>query len=173
VDDLQNNRVAWQDKPAGNRLILPVIVLGLIAIGVTYYVTSRNKTASAAVSAVTATSGRLTLAQDDGGTLAEVNRQDKPEVWYRVNLTNVPLGKALSLDCEWIDPTGKIAHQNHYTTKEIKKEPWPTHARCQLRADSPPGTWTVKMSLAGRVLHSLTFVVKDAAAPLPPADGSF
>lgn len=115
--------------------------------------------------------GRLTLAADDGGSLAVVERRGQPEIWYRVTLNNAPLGSELALDCEWVDPTGAVAKQNHYTTKKIDKPVWPTHARCQFGASSAVGTWTVKLSHQGRVLHSMTFEVKDSS--VVPAEKPF
>ena len=110
---------------------------------------------------VTASSGRLTLKEDDGGNLTVVNLQQKPELWYRVTLENAPVGNKLALSCDWIDPHGEVAHQNHYETREIDRTVWPTHARYQLPPGSPTGSWTVQLSLEGRVLHSMTFELRD------------
>jgi hypothetical protein len=120
---------------------------------------------------LTASSGRLTLEADDGGSLAVVDRQSKPEVWYRVVLENAPVGAKLTLKCDWITPSGNIAHQNRYQTHPIDKEVWPTHARYRFGPASPAGVWRVELSLDDRVLHSLTFRVQDGnAKAMNPAE---
>jgi hypothetical protein len=111
--------------------------------------------------AVTASSGRLTLQDDDGGNLTVVDLRQKPELWYRVTLEDAPVGSKLALSCDWIDPNGNVAHHNHYQTREIDRTVWPTHARYQLTPNSPTGTWTVKLSLDGRVLHAMTFELRN------------
>jgi hypothetical protein len=111
--------------------------------------------------AVTASSGRLTREEDNGGDLAAVSRREGPEIWYRVTLAGAPVGAKLSLTCDWIDPAGRVAHQNHYETRVIDRPVWPTHARYRLGPGSTTGTWTVRLALDGRVLHSTTFEVRD------------
>ncbi|MGA2253705.1 MAG: hypothetical protein ABSG53_03510 [Thermoguttaceae bacterium] len=133
-----------------------IVALCLVGSLAAYYVYSRNPISTAAV---TATEGRLTLAQDDGGSMASINRDAKQEIWFRVTLNNAPVGQTLSLDCDWIDPIGHVMHQNHYKTKEIDKTVWPTHARYQFGPASPLGRWTVKLSHEGNVLQATTFDV--------------
>jgi hypothetical protein len=151
----------WAEERRGPRwgcwlaVALVVLVLGG---GVAWYFFSRR---DSALDAVTATEGRLTLAKDDGGKLKVVDRRQKPELWFRVTLDDAPLGKALPLTCEWVEPGGKIAHRNRFQTKEITHNPWQTHARHRLGADAPVGTWTVRLLLDGRELRALTFEVRD------------
>ena len=142
--------------------VLLIAVLTITGGAVAFYVYSHSVNKPAApgeAAAVTATDARLTLADDDGGNMKSVNRDDKQEIWLRVTLQNAPVGKTLTLDCDWIDPAGKVVHRNHYTTKEIDKPVWPTHARFQFGAASPLGKWTVKLSHEGRTLKSLSFDV--------------
>jgi hypothetical protein len=141
---------------------LPLLVGVVLLAGVAYYFLAMRSGAppGAVATLVTAQSGRLTYENDDGGNLPSVSRQDRKELWYRVDLDHAPIGSTLTLDCDWIDPSGKVAHHNHYPTKEIDKSVWPTHARYLLPADAPAGTWTVKLSLDGRVLNTLKFEVK-------------
>ena len=108
---------------------------------------------------VTASAGRLTL-EDAGKSLEVIDRRSQPEVWYRVTLTT-PIGRSLSLICEWIDPNYRVAHRNRYQTKVITRTPWETHARFRLKPDSAVGTWKVRLILQGRELHSLAFRVCD------------
>jgi hypothetical protein len=110
---------------------------------------------------VRASSGRLTLKKDDGGTLKIVDRHQAPELWYRVTLEEAPVTRKLALTCDWTSPAGKVVRRNRYETKEITRATWPTYARFQLTPDAPTGTWTVRLLLEGRQLHSLTFEVRD------------
>lgn len=116
---------------------------------------------------VTAATGQLALAEDSLTAITAVRRQSKPEVLYCVTLRDAPVGSRLALRCDWVDPAGNIVHQNHYSTHEIDKEIWPTHARCRIGPDSPLGTWTVRLCLDGRILHSTSFEVYDGNSPLP------
>jgi hypothetical protein len=142
--------------PYGCFLIAGLILLA--GVGVAVYLYSRP---SPSLEGITASAGRLTLEKDDGADLKWIDRKSGPELWYRVTLRDVPLGIQLDLQCDWIDPAGTVVHRNRYQTRTIDKAVWPTHAKCRIRPDAPTGTWTVKLSLEGRVLHSTTFEVRD------------
>ncbi|WP_013335016.1 hypothetical protein [Gloeothece verrucosa] len=103
---------------------------------------------------------RITQVQDNGENLVIINRQNHPEVYYRVTLQDAPVGEKLSLKCNWIDPNGQIAHQNNYQTRQINKSVWQTHCRYQLNIASPSGNWQVQMSLGNQILNQKSFTVK-------------
>jgi hypothetical protein len=151
----------WSEPQPSRRWIWVVIVIALLGgvCGVIWIVRDQARGTE-----VSAASGRLSLAQDDGGNLGTVDRQSRPEMWYRVSLNDAPIGKSLPLVCEWTDPAGKVVHRNRYSTRRIDRANWPTHARCRFGPDSTAGTWTVKLLLDGRVLHSLAFEVTDVEA---------
>jgi hypothetical protein len=111
--------------------------------------------------AVRAVSGRITWARDDGDDRRTFGASEKPDLWFRVMLENVPLGPPLELECEWIDPDGRIAHRNRYSTKPINHTPWPTHAHFQLSPDSPTGKWHVRLMMDRRELSVCPFEVHD------------
>jgi hypothetical protein len=134
------------------------LVVGLAAVGYVGYCLIQQP---ADTTAVTASSGRLTLKEDDGGNLTVVERRQQPELWYRVLLDHAPVGNKLTLSCDWVDPQGNVAHQNHYETRTIDRPVWPTHTRYHVTANAPTGSWTVRLSLDGRVLHSLKFELRD------------
>jgi hypothetical protein len=150
-------------RPHWGLFLLFLLVLGgALAIGV--YILTRPK--PPALDEVSAVSGRLTLKNDDKA-LKTVDRSASPEVWYRVELDNVPHGTKLALVCEWIGPDGKVLKRNRYQTRAIDATPWPTHARQSFGPSSPPGKWTVQLKLEERVLHSLTFEVRDGKKGAP------
>lgn len=61
------------------------------------------------LSTVAAAGARLTLATDDGAdTLASVERHRLPDLYYRVTLAPAPVGVELPLQCDWIDPGGRV-----------------------------------------------------------------
>jgi hypothetical protein len=103
---------------------------------------------------------RLTLARDDGGHLAWVERSASPDVYYRVALAEAPVGAELELTCEWIDPSGRVVHQNRYRTLTIDKPVWPTHCHHLIGPAAPAGRWTVRLSVEGRALDALCFEVR-------------
>ena len=109
---------------------------------------------------VTAQRDRVTLNQDNGGNLNTVLRQNNGKIFYRITLSNAPVGQRLSLSCNWIDPSGQIVHQNHYQTKEITTPIWNTFCRHQLGSEMPVGTWKVEAFLGDRRLSDATFNVK-------------
>lgn len=103
----------------------------------------------------------LTINTDSGTKMLNaIERQQNPEVFYRVILQDAPVGKKLSLGCNWINPNGDITHQNRYETKEISKEVWPTYCRYQFNPDLPVGSWRVEMYLGDRLLSQTKFTVK-------------
>ena len=103
----------------------------------------------------------MTLETNSGRkTLTVVDSQQNPEVFYRVTLQDAPVGKKLSLGCDWINPNGEISHQNSYQTKQINKEVWPTYCRYQFNPSSPVGKWHVEMYLGDRSLSKTEFTVK-------------
>ncbi|MCY7273668.1 MAG: DUF3859 domain-containing protein, partial [Phormidesmis sp. CAN_BIN44] len=48
---------------------------------------------------------RITLANNSRISSGQIDRQNKPKVFYRVTLQDAPLGDRLSPTCEWIDPS--------------------------------------------------------------------
>ncbi|MDV3000062.1 MAG: hypothetical protein N5P05_001668 [Chroococcopsis gigantea SAG 12.99] len=103
---------------------------------------------------------RITLGEDKGENLGVIERQNNAEVYYRVTLKEAPVGEKLNLKCDWIDPSGQIAHQNNYETRQINTTLWQTHCRYQIEAASPAGNWQVQMSLGDQVFSQKSFVVK-------------
>ena len=103
---------------------------------------------------------RIVLDWESGESLTAVDRQSNPKVFYRVTLSEAPVGEKLSLSCDWIDPSGRVAHQNRYQTREIDRTVWPTYCYCQLGPNSAAGTWQVRMFLDGRIISASSFVVK-------------
>ena len=80
----------------------------LLAVGLALAACARQ--APPDFSLVSAQQSRLTLEKDDGATLAAVDRERSPDLYYRVTLENAPLGTQLDLSCDWIDPAGRVAH---------------------------------------------------------------
>lgn len=108
--------------------------------------------------ALTAARGRLTLAEEVGEQPV-FDPRESPEIWYRVVLTEAPLGSPARLVGEWLDPAGRVVRRNTYDTKPITHLPWETHVRFRLPTDAPPGRWRVRLLSDGRELHSLPFEV--------------
>ena len=138
-----------------------VIVLVAAALVAGCYAVIQSFERQDQLTQVSAPPGRMVLGVNDAADLQAVNRAALPEVYYHVVLQQAPLGRGLDIDCLWIDPTGKVAHQNHYTTQPIDKPLWPTHARWQCNAASPLGKWIVRMMLDGRLLSERTFDLQE------------
>jgi hypothetical protein len=133
--------------------------VGLIALSVIgFLVITQNQQQMTA--RVTALRDRVTLNQDNGGNLSTIPRQNNGEIFYRITLSDAPVGQRLSLSCNWIDPSGQIVHQNRYQTKEITTPIWNTFCRHQLGSEMPMGIWKVEAFLGDRRLSDATFNVK-------------
>lgn len=144
-----------------NKLMTVGVVSGLVvAIAASFL---WFQTQQQALNNVYANSGQsqLTLETNSGKKmLTVVDSKQNPQVFYRVTLQDAPLGKKLSLGCNWINSNGEISHQNSYQTKQINQEVWPTYCRYKFNPVSPLGNWQVEMYLGDRLLSQTEFTVK-------------
>ncbi|MEA5467709.1 hypothetical protein [Spirulina sp. 06S082] len=134
--------------------IMGVFLIAIAVFFISFY--SRQQ----ALDRVAVYQDRITLISDNKGNLERVRRQDNPEVFYRVTLEQSPLGQPLALQCNWYDPSGRIAHQNRYRTRAIATEVWNTYCRYQFSSLSSLGTWKVQMMLGDRILSDRTLKVE-------------
>ncbi|WP_293146367.1 MULTISPECIES: DUF3859 domain-containing protein [unclassified Microcoleus] len=134
---------------------LAAAVAGAIAITGFYIQQSQQ-----ALDRISVQQNRITSVQDDGGNLTVISRQNNPEIFYRTTLKDAPLGKKLSISCDWIDPSGQVVKQNRYQTREIDKPIWNTQCRHQIGTAAATGNWQVKMFLENRAIGSKSFQVK-------------
>ncbi|NEP58240.1 MAG: DUF3859 domain-containing protein [Symploca sp. SIO2G7] len=141
-----------------NRWLISAVAIALtLAIaGSIFWVQHRQQT----LAHILVQQDRITLEQDDGSQINTVSRQASSELFYRVTLAEAPIGQKLSLACNWNDPSGKIAHQNRYQTKEISTSIWNTYCRYTVGSTALKGTWKVEMFLGDRLLSDATFNVK-------------
>jgi len=151
-------REALAVRQQRNRWIAGGVIASLVvAIAGTTVFIQQNQQAIARVSSA---QSQIALTQDGSSTLKEVNRQASPLIYYRVTLKDAPIGKKLSLSCDWIDPSGQVVHQNRWETQTINKAVWSTHCRYQFSPAASPGNWKVQMSLGERTLSTTSFTVK-------------
>lgn len=127
------------------------------AIALTGFYIQQNRQA---IDRVSIQQNRITSVQDDGGNLTVISRQNNPEIFYRTTLKDAPIGKKLSLSCDWIDPSGQVVKQNRYQTRQIDKPIWNTQCRYQIGTAAATGNWQVKMFLENRAIGSASFEVK-------------
>lgn len=127
------------------------------AIAFTGFYIQQNRQA---IDRVSIQANRITSVQDDGGNLTVISRQNNPEIFYRTTLKDAPVGKKLSLSCDWIDPSGQVVKQNRYQTREIDKPIWNTQCRYQIGTAAATGKWQVKMFVETRAIGSTSFEVK-------------
>jgi hypothetical protein len=113
-----------------------------------------------AIDRVSIQQNRIISVEDDGSNLTVISRQNNPEIFYRTTLKDAPIGKKLSLSCDWIDPSGQVVKQNRYQTREIDKPIWNTQCRYQIGTAAATGNWQVKMFLESRAIGSASFEVK-------------
>ncbi len=131
-------------------------ILLLIFLGITRIAINKQQI----LARVMAQSDRITLAEDDGSNLTTLFRETNGEVFYRVTLSDAPVGKKLSLSCNWIAPNNQIVHQNRYQTKEITTPIWHTYCHYRIGSATPTGRWQVQMFLGNRLLKDANFEVK-------------
>jgi hypothetical protein len=133
--------------------IAGITALVMLVAGTSLFFQDRVST----IAKVIATQDRITLAQDNGENLRSVDRGT--EIAYRVTLDNAPVGEKLSLTCNWLDPTGKVAHTNRFETKNITTSVWNTQCRYQLPVNVVAGAWQVQIQLGDRTLQKSPFTV--------------
>jgi hypothetical protein len=151
-------REALAQQQRRNRWIAGGLAAAAVgAIAITGFYIYQNQQA---IDRVSIQQNRITSVQDDGGNLTVISRQNNPEIFYRVTLKDAPIGKKLSLSCDWIDPSGQIVKQNRYQTREIDKPIWNTQCRYQIGTAATTGNWQVKMFLENRAIGSASFQVK-------------
>ena len=151
-------REALAVRQQRNRWIAGGVIASLVVAiaGTTVFIQQNQQ----AIQNVSTAQSQIALTQDGSSILKEVNRQASPLIYYRVTLKDAPIGKKLSLSCDWIDPTGKVVHQNRWETQTINKAVWATHCRYQFSPAAAPGNWKVQMSLGERTLSTTSFTVK-------------
>lgn len=127
----------------------------IIAIGGMVFFNQQQQSLLANVSAQ---QDKITLADKRG--LESISRQQNPRLFYRVTLKDAPIGKRLSMSCNWINPSGEIVKQNKYQTRAVKTSIWNTFCRYKINTDAPVGNWQVQMFLQSRKISDEKFVVK-------------
>lgn len=95
-----------------------------------------------------------------GAKVTTVDKKDREQLFYHVTLKDAPVGKKLSLGCDWLDPSGKVVKQNRYQTKEINTPVWNTRCKYQVPAGAATGEWKVNLLLDGKKLTDESFTVK-------------
>lgn len=141
-----------------NRSIgLGVIVSLLVVVGLAVFFVRQH---NSAIAKVQAQDDRITLEQDNGDSFKVIERQNSPQVVYRVTLKEAPIGKSLDLSCNWINPNGEVVKQNRYQTRNITTSVWNTRCRYTLNSSAPVGNWQVEMLLNGRRLSEADFEVQ-------------
>ncbi|MFN6513448.1 MAG: DUF3859 domain-containing protein [Nostoc sp. CreGUA01] len=152
-----NRRQALSVQQRRNRWITSGVValLALVSASTIFVIHQHNS----ALSRVSAQQDGITLAKNNSGNLKTISRQINPEVFYRVTLKDAPLGKKLTLSCNWIDPNGQIVKQNSYQTREINTSVWNTQCRHTINSGATVGKWQVQMFLEGRQISDETFQV--------------
>ncbi|MCU0543752.1 MAG: DUF3859 domain-containing protein [Oscillatoriaceae cyanobacterium Prado104] len=133
------------------------VVVGAIPIALTGFYIYQNEQA---IERVFSQQNRITLVQDNGDNLTVISRQNNPEIFYRVTLKDAPIGKKLSLSCDWIDPKGQVVKQNRYQTREINTTIWNTYCRQRIGNVAAAGNWQVKMFLKNRTIGTASFEVQ-------------
>ncbi|MBK1989671.1 DUF3859 domain-containing protein [Sphaerospermopsis aphanizomenoides BCCUSP55] len=149
-------RQALEVQKRRNKMIaFGVVGAIIIAIAGTIFF---NQQQSSLLANVSAQQDKITLA--DNRNLQTIDRQSNSELFYRVTLKDAPIGKKLSLACNWIDPSGQVVKQNNYQTREVKTSVWDTYCRYTINSAAPVGNWRVEMLLEGRKISEETFVVQ-------------
>lgn len=157
IAQLQRRKVLEQ-RQRRNRWIAiatTAVIIVAIAIGGLFWQNWQQEIAQ-----VVAGQDRIALSKTSGDNLSQVSRQTNPRVYYQVTLKNAPIDRQLSLQCDWLDPTGQIVHQGRYQTRAIATPIWNTYCFYDLGSATPQGNWEVRMSLDGRILSTQPFTVQ-------------
>jgi hypothetical protein len=145
-------------RPEGPRwrlVILCGLALVLLILGFQVFGERAEKLAQ-----MSASDGRIALTGAGDALEADLDRRERPEIYYHVVLHDVPLAGRLELSCEWVDPSGRVARRNRYRTRMIYKRTWPTYCRQRFGPGVPDGSWHVRLLSGERVLSSSPFVLR-------------
>lgn len=137
--------------------VVGTLVVILCVVGFFFYSHHQRQIA---LSKMLAIKSRITLEEDNGGDLKIIDLKNSPQLHFRVTLKNTPVGKPLSLGCDWTNSKGQVVHQNRYNTRAVEKEIWNTRCRYRLGSTSQTGEWEVKMFSGDRLLASDSFLVQ-------------
>ena len=134
--------------------IAGAVVGALLVIGSLLFLQNKAQT----ISKITASSDRIALTPDQGENLKVVNKGNN--LAYLVTLQDAPVGEKLALNCNWLDPSGKVAHSNRFETKNITTPVWNTQCRYQLPLDASNGAWQVQIKTGDRLIKQAPFNVQ-------------
>ena len=149
---------ALQAQQKRNRSIgFGVIASLLVVVGLAVFFVQQH---NSAIAKVQAQDDRITLAENNGDNFEVIERQDSPQLVYRVTLKDAPINKNLDLLCNWINPNGEVVRQNRYQTRNITTSVWNTRCRYTISPSAPVGNWQVEMLLNGRRLSEADFEVQ-------------
>ncbi|HEY9630042.1 MAG TPA: DUF3859 domain-containing protein [Coleofasciculaceae cyanobacterium] len=151
-------REALAQRQKRNRWgVIATTAIAIVAIsaGILFWQNQQQQTAQ-----VVAGQDRIALSETSGDNLTQVSRQVSPRVYYRVTLEKAPIDRQLSLQCDWIDPSGQVVHQGRYQTRSINTPTWNTYCFYDLGATAPQGDWEVRLLLDERVLSTQNFTVQ-------------
>jgi hypothetical protein len=154
IVQLQRREALEVQQRRRTKIILGTIAGLLLLVGGGFFFTQQQQQA---LEQVVAQSDQIVLVPANQ-PVTTVNRPS--ELAYQVTLKQAPVGKTLSLRCDWLDPSGTVVKQNRYETKPITTEVWPTRCQHQLDLAAAPGTWTVKLFQGDRRLSDQTFEVR-------------
>lgn len=157
IAQLQRRKVLEQRQRRNRWIAIATtgVIIAAIAIGVLVWQNWQQQIAQ-----VVAGQDRIALSKTSDDNLSQVSRQTNPRVYYQVTLKNAPIDRQLSLQCDWIDPSGQTVHQGRYQTRTIATPIWNTYCFYNLDSASPQGNWEVRMSLDGRILSTQPFTVQ-------------
>lgn len=141
------------------RLVIAATIGALALGGVATVAVVRGRTTSAH-GAIDVREAHLTDERAPGKEVDRVRRAEAPALRFAAELQHATTGDELSLACEWVAPSGSIAHHNTWKTKTIDHAPWLTHCRYTLPSTAETGPWHVRMTLEGRELSSREVTVE-------------
>lgn len=135
-------------------LVASLLALAMTGVGLMLFVQNKAQT----ISKISASSDRITLTPDQGENLKVANKGNS--LVYLVTLNEAPVGEKLALNCNWLDPAGKVAHSNRFETKNITTPVWNTQCRYQLPSNAASGSWQVQIKTGDRLIKQAPFDVQ-------------
>jgi hypothetical protein len=135
--------------------IIGALVLAIALLGGVWLRTGKSERRPLA-----ATAARFTLIEDTDGDTRGFAAEQSPDIYYRVTLHDAPRHERLSLDCEWLNPSGQAVLANHYQTRVVTTSVWNTHCHQQFGRDAPRGQWQARILFEGRVLRQDAFELR-------------
>jgi hypothetical protein len=160
IVQLQRREALEVQKKRNFLIVSGFTIVALVAIAGVFFLSQQRAGELAKISVREDVITKFENLNAIGAKVNTVDKKAKEQLFYHVTLKDAPVGKKLSLGCDWLNSKGEVVKQNRYQTKEVNTPLWNTRCQYQLPDNAASGKWQVKLLLDGKQLSDESFIVK-------------